>query len=430
MIAALTVAGSDSSGGAGVQADIKAFAAVNVHGCSVVTCVTAQSAETVRSVYPLSPSAVEDQLAAVLSHIDIKGVKTGMLYSGEIALVASKVLGERDFPIVVDPVLIATVGDTLHSESLVDPLKKELIPIAQVFTPNIHEASALAEIEIQDSEDVKKACEILHNLGAEYVLIKGGHMGEDATDVLYDGKGYVEFKGHRFEGDAHGSGCVLSALIAANLARNMNVEESVRKAKKRISIGFQFDYSIGDGARVVNSHYIVDRFSVWKDLSVAVEELVSVLPPDSVPEVGSNFGYALPLATDSEDVCGIRGRIVRIGERIETAGCPDFGASSHIARIILEAMKFNPLIRSAINLKYEELTLRRCKEAGLRVASFERSKEPEGVSSMEWGTRQAITDSGFVPDIIYDKGAQGKEPMIRLLGGNPADILSKLKKIV
>jgi hydroxymethylpyrimidine/phosphomethylpyrimidine kinase len=430
MIAALTVAGSDSSGGAGIQADIKAFAAANVHGCSVVTCVTAQSTETVRSVYPLPRSVIEDQLVEVLSDIDIKAAKTGMLYSGEIALVVSKILGEKDFPIVVDPVLIATVGDTLHSAGLIDSLKKELIPIADILCPNIHEASVLAEIEIRNLDDVKKACGILHGLGAKHILIKGGHIGEDATDILYDGNGYVEFKGHRFEGDAHGSGCVLSALITAYLAHNVNVEESVREAKKRISLGFQFGYSIGSGVRVVNSQYVVDRFSVLKDLSAAVDELLSILPVDSVPEVGINFGFALPLATDVDDVCGLDGRLVRVGGRIESAGCLDFGTSRHIARIILETMKFSPLIRSAINLKYEELTLRRCKEAGLTIASYERSKEPEGVSSMEWGTRQAITDSGFVPDVIYDEGAKGKEPMIRLLGENPADVLSKLKKII
>lgn len=111
-------------------------------------------------------------------------------------------------------------------------------------------------------------------------------------------------------------------------------------------------------------------------------------------------------------------------------GCPDFGASEHVARIILAAAEFNPLIRSAINLKYREETLHSCEAADLAMASFDRSAEPEGVSSMEWGTRQAISDMGSVPDIIYDEGTKGKEPMIRLLGENPTDVLSKLRKII
>ncbi|MFQ6128108.1 MAG: bifunctional hydroxymethylpyrimidine kinase/phosphomethylpyrimidine kinase [Thermoplasmata archaeon] len=430
MISALTIAGSDSSGGAGIQADIKAFASANVHGCSVITCATAQNTQRVRTIFPLPTAVIEEQLVAVLSDFDIKAAKTGMLYLGEIVSTVSRALREEDFPIVVDPVLIATVGDSLHSAEFADTLKKELIPLADLLIPNVHEASVLAGIEVKTLEEAKEACGILLELGARNVLIKGGHIGDDATDVLFDGRRYVEFRGHRFEGDMHGSGCAFSALITACLAQQMDMEESVRRAKKRISLGFQFGYSVGNGARVVNSQYVVDRFSVCKDLSVALQDLKSILPANLVPEVGINFGYALPLASDIGEVCALSGRLTKVGERLESTGCPDFGVSKHVARVIVEAMKFSPMARSAINLKYGEKTLRRCKEAGLTMARFDRSKEPEGVSSMEWGTRQAIIDSGFVPDVIYDEGARGKEPMIRLLGENPADVLSKLRKIV
>ena len=430
MIAALTVAGSDSSGGAGVQADIKAFASADVHGCAVLTSVTAQNTQAVRSIYPLPVSLIEEQFAAVLTDLDVKAAKTGLLYSAEIVSAVSGVLKDKDFPIVVDPVLVATVGDSLHSTGLVDGLKGELIPMADLLTPNIYEASALTGIEVKDMEDVKKACSILHGLGSENVLVKGGHLGDDATDILFDGSTYMEFKGHRFEGDVHGSGCAFSALIAANLARQMGMEESVRRAKRRISLGFQFGYEIGKGARVINSHHVVDRYSVWKDLFDAIESLKSFLPVENVAEVGMNFGYALPFATDASEVCALRGRLIRVGDSVGSTGCPDFGASEHVSRIILAAAEFNPLIRSAINLKYKEETLHSCEAADLVVASFDRSEEPEGVSSMEWGTRQAITDTGSVPDVIYDEGTKGKEPMIRLLGRNPADVLSKLKKII
>jgi len=430
MIAALTVAGSDSSGGAGVLADTKAFASVDVHGCAVLTSVTAQNTQTVRSIHPLPVSLIEEQFAAVLTDLDVKAAKTGMLYSGEIVSVVSSALKDKGFPIVVDPVLVSTVGEPLHSTGLVDSLKRELIPMADLLTPNIHEASALAGIAVENMEDVRKACSILHGLGSENVLVKGGHFGDDATDVLFDGSTYMEFRGHRFEGDVHGSGCAFSALIAANLARQMGMEESVRRAKRRISLGFQFGYEIGKGARVINSHHVVDRYSVWKDLFDAIESLKSLLPAENVPEVGMNFGYALPLATDASEVCALRGRLIRVGDSVGSTGCPDFGSSTHVARIILAAAEFNPLIRSAINLKYRKETLHSCEAADLVVASFDRSKEPEGVSSMEWGTRQAMSDSGSVPDVIYDEGAKGKEPMIRLLGRNPADVLSKLKKII
>ncbi|MFQ6106542.1 MAG: bifunctional hydroxymethylpyrimidine kinase/phosphomethylpyrimidine kinase [Thermoplasmata archaeon] len=430
MTVALTIAGSDSSGGGGVQADIKAFASVDVHGCAVISCTTAQNTQTVRSIFPLPVSVIEEQLAAILSDIDVGAAKTGMLYSGEIVSTVSKALVNQDFPIVVDPVLVATVGDSLHSAGFVENLKKKLIPQADLLTPNVHEASVLAGIEVRNMEEAREACKVIHDMGAKNVLIKGGHIGEDATDILFDGDSYVELSGHRFEDDLHGSGCAFSALISANLARGLEMVESVRRAKRRISIAFQFGYSVGKGAKVVNSHYIPDRFSVWKEMYVAVERLKSTLPTDLVPEVGTNFGYSLPMPCGPEDVCALVGRLTRVGDRLESAGCPDFGGSKHVAQIILAASQFDPMIRSAVNLKYREETLHRCGEAGLTIANFDRSKEPEGVSSMEWGTRQAIMDSGFVPDVIYDEGTRGKEPMIRLLGKSPADVLSKLEKIV
>ncbi|MFQ5883489.1 MAG: bifunctional hydroxymethylpyrimidine kinase/phosphomethylpyrimidine kinase [Thermoplasmata archaeon] len=430
MKAALTIAGSDSSGGAGVLADIKAFASVNVHGCAVITCTTAQNTQAVGRIFPLPSSMVEEQLAAVLTDIDIRAAKTGMLYSREIASTVSEALRERDFPIVVDPVLIATVGDALHSAGFVDTLKEKLIPMADLLTPNVHEASVLAGIEVKNTEEAREACRVLYDQGSRNVLIKGGHIGDDATDILFDGSRFVEFRGPKFEEDMHGSGCAFSALIAAHLAEQLDVEESVRRAKKRISFGFQFGYSVGKGASVVNTHYVRDKFAVWRDLSTALEKLKALLPANLVPEVGIDFGYALPLAADAGEVCALTGRLTKVAGRLESTGWPDFGGSKHVAKIILAAIEFNPMIRSAINLKYEEKTLRLCREAGLTMASFDRSEEPEGVSSMEWGTRQAIRDAGFVPDVIYDEGAKGKEPMIRLLGESPADILLKLRRIV
>jgi hydroxymethylpyrimidine/phosphomethylpyrimidine kinase len=430
MKSALTIAGSDSSGGAGALADIKAFASADVHGCAVLTAVTAQNTQAVSSIHPLPIDLIEDQLAAVLSDFDIKAAKTGMLYSAEIVSTVARGLEGRSFPLVVDPVLVATAGDTLHLAGLVDGLKEKLVPGADLLTPNVHEASALAGIEVKDMDDVRKACAIIHDMGPQNVLVKGGHFGDEATDVLFDGSQYAEFSGHRYEGDAHGSGCVFSALIAANLANDEGLEESIRRAKARISLGFQLGYEAGSGARIINSHHVVDKFEVWKELFDAVGSLRTLLPAKHVAEVGLNFGYALPFASDSGDVCALRGRLIRVGNGVEGTGCPDFGASKHVARIILAAHEFNPLIRSAINLKYREETLHSCEAADLVVASFQRTKEPEGVSSMEWGTRQAIKDTDAVPDVIYDEGAKGKEPMIRVLGENPADIISKIKKII
>jgi hydroxymethylpyrimidine/phosphomethylpyrimidine kinase len=430
MKVALTIAGSDSSGGAGIQADVKAIASLGVHPCTVITCVTSQNTEKVDSIFPMPRQEIEKQLNSVLSDIGVGAAKTGMLYSPEIVEVVGEGLEKTDFPLVVDPVMISTTKKPLHSGDLVDSLKSIMLPLCEIVTPNTMEAEALSGVKIEEEDDFHYACERIHDLGAKNVLIKGGHLEGNPVDVLLSNGEFERFPGERFKEDVHGSGCAYSAFITANLALGNGLVESIRKSKRMITAGFFDSYSIGKGVPIVQSHHTEDRYLVWKKLDLALEDLKSILPADLVPEVGINIGYALPFATDSHDVAALKGRIVRVGQTFDTPAHIDFGSSKHISRIILSAMRYDHKSRSAMNLRFSTGLVETFSNKGYVVAEFKRSEEPEEVSTMEWGTEKAIQDLGRVPDVIFDRGSVGKEPMVRLLGESPSQVLDKLRTVL
>jgi hydroxymethylpyrimidine/phosphomethylpyrimidine kinase len=430
MKVALTIAGSDSSGGAGVQADVKAIASLGVHPCTVVICITSQNTKDVDSIFPLPAIEIGKQLGSVLEDIEVNAVKTGMLYSAEIVEVMANSIEKSNLPLVVDPVMISTTQNSLQSDDLIEALKSRLLPICEVVTPNTMEAEALSGMTIEEDGDIESACKEIQRLGAKNVLIKGGHLEGDPVDVLLSDGKFERFGGERFEEDVHGSGCAFSAFITANLALGNDLVESIRRSKQMITAGFFNSYKIGKGVPIIQSHYEEDRYSVWKKLDLTLEDLMSILPPELVPEVGINIGYALPFATAIEDVAGLEGRIIKVGDGIDTLAHIDFGASKHVARIILTAMRYDHRFRSAMNLKFSETLVDRFKGLGYSVAEFDRSGEPKGVSTMEWGTENAIRVRGSVPDVIFDRGSVGKEPMVRLLGESPSAVAEKLRAVV
>jgi hydroxymethylpyrimidine/phosphomethylpyrimidine kinase len=214
----------------------------------------------------------------------------------------------------------------------------------------------------------------------------------------------------------------------------MNIRDAVFSAKAGVFESISSRYSVGKGIDVVNPMGSIERESmryvVMTRLREAIREIESLLSPRWVPEVGINFAYALPMATGMEHVCGLEGRITSIGGSISHCGGVDFGASKHVARVVLTAMQFDPEMRSAINLRFSEENLTSLKSADMSLGSFGREKEPKNKMTMEWGTRKAIETLGFVPDAIFDGGSVGKEPMIRLLGRNPNEILTKLRRVL
>lgn len=427
---ALTIAGSDSGGGAGIQADLKTFAALGVHGASVVTSLTAQNTLAVRDVFDVPLEFISAQFRAVHEDFKVRAAKTGMLSSREIIKTVAKEVGS--YPLVVDPVMIAASGGRLLREDAVKTLAEKLFPKAVLVTPNLFEAQVLSGLKIRSTEDMKKAGKKISKFGCN-VLIKGGHL--NAADVLYFNKKFYEFRSKKFGYSAHGSGCVFASAITAELAKGKNLLEATRNAKLFITDAIRNAYGPGRGARVINPVGEMlrnsEKFRVVSELKEAINEIKKIDGfNELVPQVGTNIAYALPNARDLREVAGISGRIIIIKEQIKAIGEVEFGASKHVASIVLAAMKFDNSTRCAMNIRYSSEALAACRKLRFKISSFSRKEEPKGVSTMEWGTAQAVKKLGRMPDVIYDLGSVGKEPMIRILGKNPAEVLEKVRQIL
>lgn len=256
MDCALTIAGSDSGGGAGIQADLKTFAAHRLYGASVITAVTAQNTQGVRESYPLPPEIVAAQLSAVLEDLHPAAIKIGMLGNGDIVRTVSQALEQYpDIPVVLDPIMLSTSGHPLLDPEGVSAMEQLLFPRAALITPNLPEARALTGLPLPDLHAVKAAAQLLYRTYGCGVLIKGGHSVGEPVDVLYDGSLHV-FTGKRIPGgDVHGTGCTLSSAIAAGLAQGMALPEAVQGAKRYLSRAMECAFPVGGGAPVLN-HFL------------------------------------------------------------------------------------------------------------------------------------------------------------------------------
>lgn len=251
--AALTIAGSDPSGGAGIQMDLKTFAKTGVWGLAVITALTAQNAARVTGSWPMDPETVREQLMAVLEDMTPGAIKTGMLVNTGIIKAVADVV-PRDIPLIIDPVMISTSGYRLIDENATRSLVQQLIPKAYLITPNIPEAEILSGMDsISSDEDMIQAGERILNLGAEYVMVKGGHRhGENAKDILISHKEPVYFSSPRLPYSVHGSGCAFSAAITGYLACRNDIESSCKKAKSLISQGIENAFSGKANVKMIN----------------------------------------------------------------------------------------------------------------------------------------------------------------------------------
>lgn len=254
---ALTIAGSDSGGGAGIQADLKTFAALGVYGSSVITAVTAQNTRGVFAVQEIDPPVIASQIDAVMDDIGADAVKTGMLSSAPIIeVVADRVRYHGIRNLVVDPVMVAKSGDRLLRAEAVAALSELLVPLALVVTPNLPEAEALVGFRIESDADARRAAEAIVRRGARNVMIKGGHRAGDAIDLLFDGNEIRGFRAERIDTPhTHGTGCTFSAAIAAGLAKGLSVEEAVAAAKEYLTGAIRQAYPIGAGHSPVHHFY-------------------------------------------------------------------------------------------------------------------------------------------------------------------------------
>jgi hydroxymethylpyrimidine/phosphomethylpyrimidine kinase len=251
---ALTIAGSDSGGGAGIQADLKTFAFLGVHGTSAITAITAQNTTGVSGILELPVALIAQQIDAVVDDIGVQAAKTGMLSSAEIiATVADAVERHHIELLVVDPVMVAKGGAKLLREDAVDALRSRLIPLAAVVTPNMPEAEVLLGRTIHSLEERRQAARDIVAMGARAAVVKGGHAEGDATDVFFDGSRLLELRGDRITtANTHGSGCVFSAAITAGLARGQDTATAVHEAKEFITRAIAASLELGHGHGPVN----------------------------------------------------------------------------------------------------------------------------------------------------------------------------------
>ncbi len=438
MVKALTIAGSDTSSGAGIQADLKTFSALGVYGTSVITSITAQNTKAVIKIDKVEPSTVRAQIKAVLDDIKVDAIKVGMVYNKEIIGAVASALKGVKVPIILDPIFKASTGAVLLREDAYSSFVKKLVPLANVITPNAIEAERLASMKIKNIEDAKTAALKIAKLGAKSVVIKGGHMQyKYAIDILYHDKNFVEFKGERIaDRHFHGAGCMFSAALAAEIAKGKSVIAATKAANIFVKSAVMNAQKIGRGLRVPSLEQKQYANKLLADLQKVVDKLENI---DNlgmiIPESQSNIVFAKPDAKSIKDIAGVRGRIVKLNGSVKAASSVDFGASKHVASAILAVMRHDRSMRSAMNIKYDERIVAICKELGLKISNYDRRSEPQDIKteegmSVKWGIEQAIAKINAVPDVIYHLGDWGKEPMILVFGKEPMEVARKILGIL
>jgi hydroxymethylpyrimidine/phosphomethylpyrimidine kinase len=257
----MTIAGSDSGGGAGIQADLKTFAAHGVYGTSAITAITAQNTTGVTEVFELPTSLIASQIDAIVTDIGADVVKVGMLSSSAIIqVVADKVKEHNITKLVVDPVMIAKGGDRLLQEEAVDAMRKVLLRLAFVITPNAPEAAVLVNRPVENLDDARWAAKELVFMGAKAAIVKGGHLEGPPTDILYDGNEFRAFTAQRIESTStHGTGCTFASAVAANLAKGMTLRDAVPAAKRYITNAIRNAVGIGHGHGPLNHFYMLNE---------------------------------------------------------------------------------------------------------------------------------------------------------------------------
>lgn len=260
MKTALTIAGSDSCGGAGIQADLKTFSALGVYGMSAITAITAQNTCGVTNIRDLDVEIVRDQIQAVCSDIQVDAVKIGMLSNADIIKTVAEELQKTQITnIVVDPVMISKSGSHLLKPEAIGALKEILFPLAKVVTPNLMEAAEIVGEPVENKAEMEKAAVKIKAMGPRYVVIKGGHLPGDACDLLYDGNEFLVFENTRIDTPhTHGTGCTFSSAIAAGLAKGLTVEAAVKAAKEFVTMAITYSFPLGHG--VGPTHHFYDLY--------------------------------------------------------------------------------------------------------------------------------------------------------------------------
>jgi hydroxymethylpyrimidine/phosphomethylpyrimidine kinase len=431
---ALTVAGSDSGGGAGIQADLKAMEAMGAFGTSAVTAVTAQNTAGVESTHVLPVEEIEAQVEAVLSDLDVRAVKTGMLATEPVVSAVADRYADLEVPLVVDPVMVAATGDRLLDPAAEDAYE-DLLAHATLATPNADEAEVLTGIEVTDHRAAVEAGERLLELGTEAALVKGGHVpGETVRDVLVTHEGVETFEHPRVDTDAtHGSGCALASAIAARLADDDDLDDAVEAGVSFLARAVRYHLDVGEGPGSVHHLSALRDRAARQPTAEAVEGIVSRFVDADVsavvPEVGMNVVGATPYAERPDETAAVEGRVTRTLSGVAPNRGVRFGASSHVARFLLSAREFDPSLRFAVNCRFDEGVEAALSELDGTAVEVDRSEEPEPDvegSTMGWVARRASEQVDETPAAVYDRGDVGKEAITRVLAPDAGTAVSRV----
>lgn len=431
----LSIAGSDPSSGAGIQGDMKTFGAFGAHGFSVITAITSQNTKNFFDVKPVSSSLVKSQIRSILEDFHIDAIKIGMVYDKQTIRAIHHELENIKQPIILDPIFKSTTGGILQKENALSDFKKLLIPLSYIITPNVTEAEKISGNKIRTLGDMKNVAKKIQKLGVQNVIIKGGHFfsGPMVKDVLLDDKKFHVFSHNRLKIENHGGGCTFSASLCANIARGKRLKDAVDSARLFTVESIKNATKIGSGL-LITRHVKGDE--IESSLSHAISKFCSIDSiSEHIPECQTNFVYSSSNPSSLKDVMGLEGRIVRTGEIGTVAGNLRYGGSKHVASAVLEVAKKFSSIRSGVNLKYDNDTIKKAISKGMKVSSYDRKEEPlenkkKDGHTVPWGISTAISSLKTPPDIIFHRGDFGKEPMILIFGKNPEDVLRKILKIV
>lgn len=442
----LTIAGSDSGGGAGIQADLKTISVLGAYGASVITALTAQNTRTVAAIHAPSPEFVVTQMKTVTEDIRIDAAKTGMLFSESIIKALAPFFRKKNYPLVVDPVCVAQSGGKLLKEDAVEAMVKYVFPHADILTPNIPEAELFAGMKIETQDHVEQAAAKLLKMGPKAVLIKGGHMESiTSTDwFAHGGHKPIPLIQQRVETkNNHGTGCTLSAAIATGLAQGLEPLKAVKRAQKYLNLALRAGFDVGEGSGPPN-HLAplmkeASKTDVLEELDGAGRRLM-VMPgfAELVPNVRMNLAVAVPFADGEDDIAAFTGGILstRNGD-VTVAGYPRFGASLHVAKGLIAARRVTPHMRCMLNLRQTPEVVEALERADLVAAwADETSKPPyvraEDGSWEEWLVYDTMR-THETPELVAavcDRGGPGREPLVRLLGESCQDIMARLCSLI
>ncbi len=460
----LTIAGSDPSSGAGIQADIRTFDRCGVHPFSIITAITYQTATKFFGYSEISKENLKKQLDAILKTYPVKFVKIGMIPSINSLNVIVDHIKSYKLNVILDPVTVSSAGKRLAENNLEFYIEKELLPNIIVLTPNILEAQIYSGINLQnctreDHGDLKRAAigilKKMHENGdlsnpeniEKALIIKSAGLDKNKIFdfILLNKKNEDGFTQEfqildkrkvDFKGNIHGTGCVFSSALAAFLAKGNSLKNGIKLAEEFFDEKFQNFIELPDQGRVIDLTVTGEKLKVMNQIKEIYNYLSRIKKFSKlIPEVRLNVSGSLPNATNKQDIAGIEGRITIIGGFPKASGDIKFGVSDHTARLILTAKEFDNSINFVMNLRYKDKYVKKIKEkTDLFLHEFIRETQPDQIrkkehSTMQWLIKESVKSTGRIPDIIWDKGAFNKEAMMRLFGKSSKNMLNKLSSI-